>query len=450
MGIFPTTLQDIFRLLVQPLHIAAMFPATVLVFFNTYLIIPIVYPEFQNSPLAIPLSLIAIIVLSYLLYVLNGPLIRFAEGYTFERTPIGECKKRKWLGRYDDLIRQIDECDELLIILKKLSNQFIKQHPEYEKPAQFEADPGFHYIRDKIDEWTSYKRSLEAQRQFYYPAYREDTIPTRLGNVVVAFESYAYNRYGMDAIYIWPRLTPILQAEGYAIFVEQEKAAFDFLLNLGYVSLFVGIELTFVFMLTLQPVHAFVALVLAPIIAYGFYLISHTAAIHWGGRMKAAFDLYRESLREVLRIRKPVSFDDERKLWQKLSNFYRSADTRFEEFDYYRQSLPIVISESTGIQVSKVTVEEKRDRTRFALIVRNQNDRAIDQVKVIDFVESDSQPCDITISDPHITLIHRCLDDWANAYQWTLGPIVGGSTIIVTYSLSPIDKASKRGGLTHR
>ena len=67
--------------------------------------------------------------------------------------------------------------------------------------------------------------------------------------IVAAFESYPYVRYRMDSIYMWPRLTSVLQKEGYASFVQQEKAAFDFLLNPGYVCLLTGLEMTFVYML---------------------------------------------------------------------------------------------------------------------------------------------------------------------------------------------------------
>ena len=95
MNLFPTTLRDILRLLVQPLHVAAVFPAAVCTLITVHVVIPIVYSDFPKSTWSIPASLIAIIVLSYLLYVLNGPLIRFAEGYTFEWTVVGKRKKRK-------------------------------------------------------------------------------------------------------------------------------------------------------------------------------------------------------------------------------------------------------------------------------------------------------------------------------------------------------------------
>jgi hypothetical protein len=480
MNLFPTTFQEILRLLVQPLHIAAIFPAAVWALINVYVVIPVVSRDFPRSQWSVSTSLIAIIVFSYLLYVLNGPLVQFAEGYAFEWTTIGKFKKRRWLKRYDDLIDEVYQCERQLSELKSLRIQFvvaqlllklthtgsdprigqlldkIKASPvslrfldeiEYDPRidqalTEIQADARLRHLQNKIDEWTSYQRSLEQQKQFYYPASRSEIIPTRLGNIMAAFEGYAHNRYGMDAIYLWPRLTPILQAEGYAAFVEQEKAAFDFLLNLGYISLLIGLELVFVFLLTLQYIPAVVTLLCAPIIAYGFYWVSHNAAIHWGGRMKSAFDLYREHLREMLQVRKPVSFDDERMLWQKLSNFYRTADSRFEEFSYYRHSLPIVIGESTGLEVSKVTVEERRDNMRLALILRNTRDeKAIGQAQVVDFVETDYQPCDITVSDPTIKLTHRRLDEWANAYQWTLGPIAGNSTIIVTYSLCRLETA---------
>jgi hypothetical protein len=283
-------------------------------------------------------------------------------------------------------------------------------------------------------------RSLLQEKQQYYPVQRAEVIPTRLGNIIAAFEGYAYHHYGMDAIYLWPRLAPVLQSEGYAPFVEQEKAAFDFLVNLGFVSWMVGVELAPLLILNSQCIPAVVSLVCASAIAYGFYLASHNAAIHWGARVMSAFDLYRETLREMLQIRKPVGFDDERKLWQRLSAFYRSADQRFEEFSYYRQTLPIVIGERASIEVTRVIIDENTEKTRFALILRNvQPDKPVEQTQVIDFVETGMQPCDVTISDPNAGITHCHLDGWANAYKWIAGPIPGGSTLIVSYSLCALE-----------
>jgi hypothetical protein len=48
-----------------------------------------------------------------------------------------------------------------------------------------------------------------------YPRYpltedEEDVLPTRLGNILLAAERYPLSRYGMDTIYFWPRLFPLL------------------------------------------------------------------------------------------------------------------------------------------------------------------------------------------------------------------------------------------------
>jgi len=51
--------------------------------------------EIIDWPAWILLSLSGIIICSYLRYTLNGPLIRFAEGYSFEWTPLGEWRKRR-------------------------------------------------------------------------------------------------------------------------------------------------------------------------------------------------------------------------------------------------------------------------------------------------------------------------------------------------------------------
>jgi hypothetical protein len=437
MSTFPTTILDILRTLAQPLHIASLFPATVWMLLNTYLIIPMFDQELTISPWWLVISFTLIVIVSYFLYVLNGPLTRFAEGYTLEWTPFGERWKKKWRNRYDAILNEIVQCEEKRRFLTEISNIYIRQHPELNE-KQLSEDPDFREIRFKRDQWEARKRTLENRKQLEFPPHPTEIVPTGLGNIIAAFEGYAWDRYRMDAIYLWPRLTPILQEDGYSDFVSQEKTAFDFFLNLAAVAVLIGAELTFVYMLSLQWFPAIVAFAAGIVAAYVFYRSAHTAAIHWGGRMKSAFDLYREPLREKLHIRKPFSFDDERNLWHKLSDFYRSANTRFDDFDYYRESLPIIISDRTGIEVSKVTVDDRRTRTRFALIVKNTREATpVDEVRIVDFVESDFAPTDVTISDPATTWSHQRIDEWANASEWKLGTIAGGATVILTYSLAP-------------
>jgi hypothetical protein len=390
MSVFPTTILDILRTLAQPLHIASLFPATVWMLLNTYLIIPMFDPELTGSPWWLVISFTLIIISSYFLYTLNGPLTRFAEGYTLEWTPFGERWKKKWRNRYEDLLNEIEQCEENKKKITQVSNDYIRQHHPAPTEKQLAEDPVFREIRFNRDQWEARKRTLEGRKQLEFPPRPTEIVPTGLGNIIAAFEGYAWDRYRMDAIYLWPRLTPILQKEGYSDFVNQEKTAFDFFLNLAAVAVFIGAELTFLYMLALQWLPAIAAFAGGIVVAYAFYRSSHTAAIHWGGRMKAAFDLYRDPLREKLHIRKPFSFDDERNLWRKLSEFYQSANTRFDDFDYYRESLPIIVSDRTGLEVSKVTVDDRRTKTRFALIVRNSRETApVEEVRIVDFVESD-------------------------------------------------------------
>lgn len=46
-----------------------------------------------------------------------------------------------------------------------------------------------------------------------FPKKRDRLLPTRFGNAMLASEDYAYDRYGLDTIAIWPRIHPLLSEQ---------------------------------------------------------------------------------------------------------------------------------------------------------------------------------------------------------------------------------------------
>ncbi len=64
------------------------------------------------------------------------------------------------------------------------------------------------------------------------PTHLDQMMPTRLGNILRAAEIYPYERYGIDAAVIWPRLRPLLKPEAMAP-LEDRKTTLALMLSMS-------------------------------------------------------------------------------------------------------------------------------------------------------------------------------------------------------------------------
>jgi len=168
-----------------------------------------------------------------------------------------------------------------------------------------------------------------------FPDEEATVLPTRFGNTIRAFEVYSRVIYGIESVYGWSRLMGVVPAD-YREMMETEKAQMDFWVNLWFTSC-----LTVVLYVAMgiaraawpQPWIPFAAIVLA-------FLTAHSArsvAQSWGAMVTGAFDLYRPDLCRKLGFRLPASIEEERTMWQCMSQVwvYRSAEAA-ERLNKYR------------------------------------------------------------------------------------------------------------------
>jgi hypothetical protein len=297
-------IMDALKSLAQSLQIASMFPATLFVLANVYLLLPASPLKLDpNSPNAGAVVLALSLMLSYTLYAFNFPLIRVFEGYKFEGNPI-----RDWLAYIHRGRHRLIRTE---IVRRQLQLHDVERWPKYlsvlvAERIQYElANSQYEFDRD-------------------YPADERAVLPTELGNTIAAFEDYPRTRYGMDSIALWPRMLPMLKEVGYMEFVTQEKATFDFLLNTGFMLGLLGIEVMFFALYTHQFLVALWAFIATAASSLIFYEGMIRAARQWGSAIRTAFDLYRYELHNRLGLRavKGETFEQERDRWQKASRFY--------------------------------------------------------------------------------------------------------------------------------
>ena len=144
----------------------------------------LIFPWEQDSTL-LALTVFVLIV-TVLLFALNIPLLKLYEGYPW---------KESWLGQWGITVQQrrVALLDQVL----NLSN--------HAREANVSDALGADWGRELLTPATRMRGA--------FPNRAGSILPTRLGNVIRAFEGYSSSRYGIDAIPIWPRLAQVLPKE---------------------------------------------------------------------------------------------------------------------------------------------------------------------------------------------------------------------------------------------
>jgi hypothetical protein len=204
-----TTLKDTIKAIAQSLQLSTVVPTLIFVLVNILLVFPRLWPSVEwslSNDIVTSGIVFTTISMSYVSYAFNNPLIRLVEGYIGRDLP-----PMTWFA-------------------------------EIQKQRYHEIKG-----RTRFYEKTSARLRALQELDTHFPSNEEYVLPTSLGNTIAAFEHYPSTRYGIDAVALWPRLIPILQENKYIEFIAQQKAIFDFSLNMMFTVLICGLELAFAF-----------------------------------------------------------------------------------------------------------------------------------------------------------------------------------------------------------
>jgi hypothetical protein len=145
-----------------------------------------------------------------------------------------------------------------------------------------------------------------------FPLSIGDLMPTRFGNAVLAFETHAMKRWGLDSIAVWPRIDMLLSdREGEQQANARSEAAF--FVNGSVLAGTAGLILigNQIADCSLSG-WALLLYVIPFLIAALMARWAAGAAIRWGSSVRSAIDLHRFELYEKLGVRLPRNFTDER------------------------------------------------------------------------------------------------------------------------------------------
>ena len=321
-------ITELLKILSDSFRLASLFPAIVFIWLNRLLVAPhlesvtpvkeVISQDFWDQTLF--LGLLAVI-LGYTLNAIEVSIVRLYEGYPWRHTQLGRLLTAWHRYRFDTLHREIDELD------RKLMKQLNQIPPGQQNRLADQLD---HVIK---------VREIEVANQF--PQDSAQILPTRLGNVIAAFESYPGQKYGMDGVSFWPRMLPVLATQKYLPYINQARSTLDFLLNISLLMAILGLEFLMIRIVFTATVH-WVFPVVAFLASWLFYQAAIQSVGGWAAFFKAGFDLFRYHLAILLGLTVASSFVEEKKRWEKLTQFWNSIEptAEYSHFHYDGQNWP--------------------------------------------------------------------------------------------------------------
>lgn len=152
-------------------------------------------------------------------------------------------------------------------------------------------------------------------------------MPTGLGNILRAAETWPRDKYGLDAIICWPRLWLTLDDE---IRSEISKARTE--IDEAVILFIWGLLLLVWSLVFLDPFVALSVLIISAVICTFAYWWAKQRAKVFADLVEATFDLYRGRLYDALRFEKPEDPSKEPAVGQKLTTYlwWRKTSKKLE------------------------------------------------------------------------------------------------------------------------
>ena len=159
-----------------------------------------------------------------------------------------------------------------------------------------------------------------------YPLSRNQVMATRLGNTLRASERYPYDRYGADAVLVWPRLYPLLP-DPVITAIGQARESLEFLLVLSALATTFGVLSGIYLVVVAAPIWLFLLCFWgAMIVAILAYRSSLGNALLYAEVLRSAFDLYRLGVLSNMRLPAPADAVAERACWREASRLILRND----------------------------------------------------------------------------------------------------------------------------
>ncbi len=187
--------------------------------------------------------------------------------------------------------------------------------------------------QEKVATDKAVRRGLLYERAARYPVADIQIAPTMLGNAIRRFETYAGDRYKLDAQLLWGDLTAAAPAPAVAA-VDNARTNVDFFVCLLYggvsTLLLAGVTAGTAGQMT---VRLWLAAGIGMLLAVACYWLAVRTTDDWDAAFRAVVDHGRAGVAAAFGLKVPASFDDERHMWQVVNTLVRRPFSYSESKD---------------------------------------------------------------------------------------------------------------------
>jgi len=324
-----SALKTLFEQLGKAFFISGYLPAALFVALNQYLVfsnrfggrsLVLFAPDFKLGPFTGDnlATVILPLFLGMLLLAFNTLIIKFFEGaFKWQQNIL----LRPWMAANR---KRCQERYGKLVTLKKEYYQQLARAAGSDKAERNDALDKVVGLRLQIQAENDRLEQIEPTPSLPYRL--ERVRPTALGNTFALIEEYPYDRYGIDAVAIWPRLHPLLP-DAVKANIGNQKLLLDFMLNLVALAGIFGIE-GIVVGLARAPIQLALigAGVGALVVAWLLYRAAVGVTATMGLFVTSAFDFYRGAVLEKFGLSQPPQVEDEQFLWLQIASFLRRGE----------------------------------------------------------------------------------------------------------------------------
>ncbi|KAB8176796.1 hypothetical protein [Microbispora catharanthi] len=156
-----------------------------------------------------------------------------------------------------------------------------------------------------------------------YPSDPSEVMPTRLGNILKNAELHPEDRYGLDAVVVWPRLYPLLPEEQRTALIAARTELEFFLTVSALAAAYSATSGIFLILAGADPGLFLLCHATGGVVALLAYRAALPSARLYGQQVKVTFDVHRALLLTAIGQQDTAGID-EHLLWQALArHWYR-------------------------------------------------------------------------------------------------------------------------------
>lgn len=261
----------------------------------------------------IALLVVSVITASLIFQPLQLALVRILEGY-WQGSLFGNTLSKVGVALHRRQRNKLENARIVKNSSRRQRNRFISliRRNSQPEPAPIRAENG----SKSTTEQTERANRAAWLLQRYYPV--EDHLqPTTLGNILRASEDAVADKYGLNAVVVWPRLYPLLSDKLVNILTDQRN---QLDIAVRFCAVFLLAALVSALLLYQYGWWMLVPLICL-LLAWASYRAAISAALVYGDTVQTAFDLHRFDLLTALHLQLPLDRDSEKSENEKLSTF---------------------------------------------------------------------------------------------------------------------------------